>query len=148
MLICQVAREKYLVDRVIARVNNPRNRDHFALLGIRPTVSATDLILRLLEHEVPEYGLVHLLNLQEEQLEIIEMLLGKDSGATGRRVGDLQMPEGSLLISVLREGKGFVPGSDTVLEAGDEVLAVLDPGKEDALKALFGSGDNGAPADG
>jgi trk system potassium uptake protein TrkA len=48
------------------------------------------------------------------------------------------MPEGSLLISVLREGKGFVPASDTVLEAGDEVLAVLDPGLEEDLKAFFG----------
>ena len=62
MLICQVAREKYLVDQIIARVNNPRNRQHFDLLGIKPSVSATDLILRLLEHEVPEYGLVHLLD--------------------------------------------------------------------------------------
>ena len=90
---------------------------------------------------MPEYGLVHLLDLQEEQLEIIEMLLGKDCAVTGRRVGDLSMPEGSLLISVLRDGKGFVPGPDTVLEAGDEVLAVLDPGKEDDLKALFGPGE-------
>src|ERR671918_2490168 len=134
MLICQVAKEKYLVDQIIARVNNPRNRQHFDLLGIKPSVSATDLILRLLEHEVPEYGLVHLLNLQEEQLEIIEMLLGKDSRVTGRRVGDLAMPEGSLLISVLREGRGFVPNADTVLEPGDEVLAVLDPGHEEDLK--------------
>ena len=140
MLICQVAREKYMVERIIARVNNPRNKPHFELLGIKPYVSATDLILRLLEHEVPEYGLVHLLDLQEEQLEIIEMLLGKDCGVTGRRVGDLAMPEGSLLISVLREGKGFVPGPDTVLEVGDEVLAVLDPGKEDELKTIFGPG--------
>jgi trk system potassium uptake protein len=144
MLICQVAKEKYLVDQIIARVNNPRNKHHFDLLGVKPVVSATDLILRLLEHEVPEYGLVHLLDLQEEQLEIIEMLLGKDSGVTGRRVGDLQMPDGSLLISVLRAGKGFVPSADTVLEEGDEVLAVLDPGKEDDLKALFGPEGNGA----
>ena len=144
ILISQVAREKYLVDRIIARVNNPRNREHFELLGIRPYVSATDLILRLIEHEVPEYGLVHLLDLQEEQLEIIEMLLGKDSSVTGRRVGDLQMPEGSLLISVLRAGKGFVPTADTVLEEGDEILAVLDPGKEDDLKVLFGPENNGS----
>src|SRR5215211_8645317 len=143
MLICQVAKEKYLVDQIIARVNNPRNRRHFDLLGIRPSVSATDLILRLLEHEVPEYGLVHLLDLQEEQLEIIEMLLGKDSSVTGRRVGDLRMPEGSLLISVLRAGKGFVPTADTVLEEGDEILAVLDPGKEEDLKDLFGPESNG-----
>jgi trk system potassium uptake protein TrkA len=139
MLICQVAKEKYLVDRIIARVNNPRNRQWFDLLGIRPFVSATDLILRLIEHEVPEYGLVHLLDLPQERLEIIEMLLSGDSRVAGRRVGDLEMPEGTLLISVLREGKGFVPNPDTVLEAGDEVLAVLDPGVEEDLKALFGS---------
>jgi trk system potassium uptake protein len=144
MLICQVAREKYDVNQVIARVNNPRNKEHFELLGVRPTVSATDLILRLIEHEVPEYGLVHLLDLQEEQLEIIEMLLGQDCAVNGRRVGDLQMPDGSLLISVLRDGKGFVPSADTVLEAGDEVLAVLDPGMEDDLKELFGPASNGA----
>ena len=32
MLICQVAKEKYLVERIIARVNNPRNKEWFDLL--------------------------------------------------------------------------------------------------------------------
>ena len=138
MLICQVAKEKYLVDRIIARVNNPRNLEHFELLGIKPVVSATDLILRLIEHEVPEYGLVHLLDLPEQRLEIIEMLLPEDSRAAGQRVGDLQMPDGTLLISVLRGDAGFVPTADTVLESGDEILAVLDPNVEEDLTAFFG----------
>src|SRR5271156_4063347 len=73
MLVCQIAREKYLCDRIIARVNNPRNLQWFELLGVQPAVSATDLILRLIEHEVPSYGLVHLLDLPAEQLEIIEV---------------------------------------------------------------------------
>ena len=144
MLICQVAREKYLVEQIIARVNNPRNREHFELLNIKPYVSATDLILRLIEHEVPEYGLVHLLDLPEERLEIIEMELGEDSRVAGRMVGELNMPEGSLLISILRKGEGFVPGPETVLEAGDEVLAVLDPGLEEELKSFFGADGAGA----
>jgi trk system potassium uptake protein TrkA len=143
MLICQVAREKYLVDRTIARVNNPRNREHFELLGIRPNVSATDLILRLIEHEVPEYGLVHLLDLPEQKLEIIEMLLPESSRAAGVRVSDLEMPEGSLLISVVRDDRGFVPGPDTVLEVGDEVLAVLDPRVEEDLTAYFSADGEG-----
>jgi trk system potassium uptake protein TrkA len=138
MLICQVAKEKYMVQQIIARVNNPRNKQWFELLGINPVVSATDLILRLIEHEVPRYGLVHLLDLPQERLEIIELLLSESSPVTGRRVGDLELPDGSLLISVLREGRGFVPGPDTVLEAGDEVLAVLDPGMEEDLKSFFG----------
>ena len=138
VLICQVAKEKYMVEQIIARVNNPRNKQWFELLGIRPVVSATDLILRLIEHEVPKYGLVHLLDLPQERLEIIELLLSEDSPVAGQRVGDLELPEGSLLISVLRDGTGFVPGPDTVLEAGDEVLAVLDPGLEEELKEYFG----------
>jgi trk system potassium uptake protein TrkA len=145
MLICQVATEKYLVDRIIARVNNPRNREHFELLGIKPLVSATDLILRLIEHEVPEYGLVHLLDLPEQRLEIIEMLLPEDSRAAGQRVGDLQMPDGTLLISVLRGDEGFVPTADTVLEAGDEILAVLDPNVEEDLTAFFGPDSGSEP---
>ena len=145
LLICQLAKEKYLCERIIARVNNPRNREHFELLGITPLVSATDLILRLIEHEVPEYGLVHLLDLPEQRLEIIEILLPSDSRAAGQRVGDLQMPEGALLISVLREGTGFVPNSETVLEAGDEILAVLDPTVEEDVTARFGSDSSAAP---
>jgi trk system potassium uptake protein TrkA len=137
MLICQVAKEKYLCERVIARVNNPRNLQHFKLLGVQPVVSATDLILRLIEHEVPRYGLVHLLALEEERLEIIELEVLPDAPAAGRRVVDVGLPEGSLVISVLRDGQGFVPKADTVIEAGDEVLLVLDPGLEDAITRFF-----------
>jgi trk system potassium uptake protein TrkA len=137
MLICQVAKEKYLVDRIIARVNNPRNLEHFELLGVRPVVSATDLIIRLIEHEVPEYGLVHLLDLPEQHLEIIEMLLPEGSPATGQRVGDLTLPDGTLLISVLRGSEGLIPNAETVLEPGDEILAVLDPKIEDEVTAYF-----------
>jgi trk system potassium uptake protein TrkA len=55
MLICQVAREKYMVERIIARVNNPRNLEHFELLGIKPSVSATGLILNLIEMGCPRH---------------------------------------------------------------------------------------------
>src|ERR1700754_1230092 len=99
ILVCQVAKEKYLCDRIIARVNNPRNHDHFRLLGIQPAVSATDLILRLIEHEVPRYGLVHLLALEEERLEIIELEVADDAPTVGQSVADIALPEGSLIIS-------------------------------------------------
>jgi trk system potassium uptake protein TrkA len=137
ILICQMARDKYDVERIVARVNNPRNLDHFKELGIEPAVSATDLILRLIEHEVPQYGLVHLLDLAGDRLEIIELIVNEDSPVAGQRVGDISMPDGSLIISVLREGGGFVPQGDTVIEAGDEVLVVLDPGLEDDITARF-----------
>jgi trk system potassium uptake protein TrkA len=139
LLICQLAKEKYLCERIIARVNNPRNRQYFELLGIQPAVSATDLILRLIEHEVPSYGTVHLLDLRDEQLEIIEVEVPEGSPVIGQRVSDITLPEGSLIISILRQGKGFVPTPETVVEDGDEVLLVLDPGLEDSITEQFAS---------
>jgi trk system potassium uptake protein len=137
ILISQVAREKYGVERVVARCNNPRNLQHFELLGVRPVISATDLILRLIEHEVPKYGLVHLLDLPEERLEIIELEVAEGSPAAGRAVKDLGLPGGSLVIAILREGGGFVPTGDSVIEPNDEVLVVLDVGIESRVTELF-----------
>jgi trk system potassium uptake protein TrkA len=58
-------------------------------------------------------------------------------------VSEIALPDGSLIISVLRDGTGFVPKADTVIEAGDEVLLVLDTGLEEALTAFFAP--NGQP---
>ncbi|MEA2391866.1 MAG: trk/ktr system potassium uptake protein, partial [Solirubrobacteraceae bacterium] len=143
ILICQMAKEKYLCERIVARVNNPRNLKHFKLLGIQPAVSATDLILRLIEHEVPQYGLVHLLALEEEQLEIIELEVGEGSPASGARVSEVPLPDGSLIISVLRDGGGFVPKADTVIETGDEILLILDPGLEAEITPQFAENGGG-----
>jgi trk system potassium uptake protein len=137
ILISQVAKEKYGVQRIVARVNNPRNLPHFKMLGIQPAVSATDLILRLIEHEVPEYGLVQLLALEEEHLEIIELEVGEGCEAAGRQVQEISLPDGSLIISVLRSGRGFVPKTDYVITAGDQVLLILDPGLENEVTGMF-----------
>jgi trk system potassium uptake protein len=139
ILISQVAREKYGIDRIVARCNNPRNLEHFDLLGIKPAVSATDLILRLIEHEVPQYGLVHLLDLPTERLEIIELEVAHGSEAAGKRVRELGLPDGSLVISILRDGAGFVPAGDSMVEAGDEVLLVLDVNIESSVTERFTS---------
>jgi trk system potassium uptake protein TrkA len=138
IMICQMAKEKYLCERIVARVNNPSNLEHFQLLGITPAVSATNMILRLIEHEVPKIGLVHLLELTDDRLEIIELEVAEGSASAEKRVADLPIPAGSLVISVLRADGGFVPSGDTVIHAGDEVLIVLDPGLEREVQAAFG----------
>jgi trk system potassium uptake protein TrkA len=138
IVICQLAREKYGVGNVIARINDPRNQPYFDLLGISPTVSATGAIMGLIEHEVPEHGLVQLLELRKENLEIVEVTVDKGANCHGKRVRALRLPEGARLISVVRDGKAAVPDDETQLEIGDQVLAILEPGKEDELrKALL-----------
>jgi trk/ktr system potassium uptake protein len=137
LVIGQLAREKYAVERVIARVNDPRNQQLFDLLGIPQTVSATQMVLGLIEHEVPEHELVHLLELRKENLEIVEVEVDAGSPCAGKRVEDLSLPESTRLISVMRNGKAEIAVGHTTLEAGDQVLAILEPGREDELKRLL-----------
>jgi len=137
MVICQMARERYGVGKVIARVNDPRNQPHFDLLGISPTVSATQTIMALVEHEVPEHELVHLLELRKENIEIVEVLIDAASPSAGKRVSGLKMPTGARVLYVIRDGRAEIPDSETELQAGDQVLAILEPGKEDELRRVL-----------
>jgi trk system potassium uptake protein TrkA len=137
IIICQLAREKYGVPKVIARVNDPRNQAHFDLLGISPTVCATSSLLALVEHEVPEHDLVHLLELRKENLEIVEVQIDEESPSAGKPISRLPLPEGSQLISIVRDGKARIADGDTRLEPGDQVLAILQPGKEDELRSVL-----------
>jgi trk system potassium uptake protein len=137
MIICQIAKEKYGVEKVIARVNDPRNQEHFDLLGVSPTISATSIILAMIEHEVPEHGLIHLLELRKENLEIVEVQLEADSPCVGKEVSRITLPSGSRLITVMRDGEAQMADGSTELRAGDQVLAVLEPGKEEELRSVL-----------
>jgi trk system potassium uptake protein TrkA len=95
---------------------------------------------------VPEYGLVQLLALEEERLEIIELEVGEGSLVAGRRVQDVALPDGALIISVLRGGAGFVPKAESVIQAGDQVLLILDPGLEENITPQFAADGAAASA--
>jgi trk system potassium uptake protein TrkA len=140
LVISQIGKEGYGVPKAIARVNDPRNQEHFDLLGITQTVCATTNILGLVEHELPEHGLVRLLQLQREGLEIVEVQIERNSPAAGSRAGGLSMPKGSRLVSVFRHGRTELIEPSTVVRPGDQVLAVVADGAAPALrKALLGS---------
>jgi trk system potassium uptake protein len=137
LIICQLATEGYRVPKVIARVNDPRNQEHFDLLGINQTVCPTANVLGLVEHEVPEHGIVHLLELRKENLEIVEIQIDRNSPVVGKRIGGLRLPEGTRLVSVMRGGRSELTEDSTVIRPGDQVLAVLEPGKEDELRRVL-----------
>jgi trk system potassium uptake protein TrkA len=121
-------------------VNDPRNQTHFDLLGITQTICATTSILGLVEHEVPEHGLVRLLELQPEGLEIVEVQIERNSPVAGSRVGGISLPSGSRLISVFRHGRTELVEPGTVMRPGDQVLAVATNDSASALrKALLGA---------
>ena len=140
LVVCQVAKAQFNVPRTIARLNNPKNETIFKRLGIDTTVSATAAILAQIEQELPTHPLIHLLQLKGGGLEIVELKIPKSAAIVGRRVGDLLLPQQSLITLIVdSEGVPRVPGSDTVIRAEDQIVAVTRRESEDALRAVLTS---------
>ncbi len=137
LMICQMAKKKFDVKRTIARINNPKNERIFKLLGIDNTVSVTDLILAQIEREIPAQSLVHLLTLREVGTSFIEAKVPADSPAIGKALKDLGIPDDCVIPLIIRDGKGVVPNGETLMVAGDEVVAVTTIEHEDVLEHVF-----------
>jgi trk system potassium uptake protein len=134
LVIAQVAKRRFNVPRTVARVNNPRNEFIFAQLGIDATVSATQVILSVIQQEIPGHPFVHLLTLQEGGIEFVELQLWEGCPAAGRPLRDLTLPDGTAVPLLIREGKAMVVQADTILQAGDKLIAVTTAEQESALK--------------
>jgi trk system potassium uptake protein TrkA len=138
LVVCQIAHHKFHVPRTIARINNPKNEKIFRELGIDVTVSSTELILSQIEQVIPSHSLVHLLSLKGVGVSFVEMELPDDSPALGRPLRTLGIPDDSVLPLVIRQGKrAIIPFGDTVLEAGDQIIAVTSEASQQTLMRIL-----------
>lgn len=137
IIISQVAKLKYAVPKVVARVNNPFNQPTFDLLGIDGTICAAAQMLRLIMHELPAHKFVPLLTFRRENIEVVELEVGETSLFANKRVVDISLPEGVLLTAVLREGRALLPRGETEILPGDYVICLLEPGQETELIRAF-----------
>ena len=125
LVICQMAKHHFDVPKTIARVNNPANEALFDHLGVDEQISPTRMILASIEQEIPVRELLHLAALGGgNELELIEAQLDERSPAIGRLAQDLGVPNGCSLFAVIRGGAATPVAADTVLRAGDKVLAI------------------------
>ncbi|MDP6605942.1 MAG: NAD-binding protein [Dehalococcoidia bacterium] len=138
LVACQVAKHWFHVDRTIARVSDPRNERLFKILGIDATVSAAAAALAQIETTLPEHIIVPLMHLQGSGLEIVDLHVLEGSTADGTAIKDLALPYQTVFSLVVGiDGAPRVPTSDTVLQTGDEVIAVIAEAAEEQLRSLF-----------
>ena len=70
------------------------------------------------------------------QTTIFEVLVEEGAPFDGRRVADLGLPPGCLLIAIQRDEHEEVPSRDTVLQAGDRLTAVVAPSAAGGVERL------------
>jgi trk system potassium uptake protein TrkA len=135
LVSCQVAKERFNVARTVARINNPSNEEIFRKLQVDITVSATSAIMAHIEPELPTHHLIPLLKLKGSGLELVEVRIPEDSRVVGQPVKNVLLPYQSLIALLVGEdGQPKVPTGDTIIHAGDEVVAVTLHESEEQLR--------------
>ncbi|MEO7125975.1 MAG: TrkA family potassium uptake protein [Nakamurella sp.] len=139
LVLALLAKTEFAVDRVVGRVNDPRNEWLFnESWGVDVAVSTPRILAALVEEAVTVGDLVRLFTLRQGQANLVEMTLGADSTITGRPVRDLKLPVDAALVTILRGGRVIVPQPDESLEVGDELLFVASPEVEDDIRRALG----------
>ena len=137
LVICQVAKAHFNVPRTIARVNNPKNEELFRRLGIDTTVSATNVILNLIEQLIPQRSFVHVMTLRHADMAIVEGIIPPHSQVAGQTLAEIPFPPGVVIAAIHRGAELILPTGSSVLYPGDEVIAVTKRDQEAELRELL-----------
>jgi trk system potassium uptake protein TrkA len=138
LVIALLSKREFRVNRVAARINNPKNAWLFTgRMGVDVPVDSTRIIARSLEADINVGAVVEMLRLREGQTALVELTVAPSSRAVGRRVPALDLPPECVLVAVLRGDAVIIPSSDTTIQAGDQVVAIARQEREAALAERF-----------
>ena len=141
LVVSLLAKTEFGVDRVVARVNHPKNEWLFnESWGVDVSVSSPRLLAAVVEEAVSVGVLVRLLTFRQGQANLVELTLAADAPLVGKMVGSVPWPQDVALVAVLREGRVIVPAPDIALEGGDELLLVATTEVEAELDELLSGG--------
>ena len=122
LVACQLAKGKFGVPRTIARVNNPVNVHVFTALGVDVPVSATELLMGLIESEIAGSDAVRGVAVKSSGANLVDVAMPDVSRLVGRRLREVDLPAGDLVVCIVRAGEPVLPAPDEVIQARDELI--------------------------
>jgi len=139
LVAATLARFEFGVQRVVARVNNPKNAWMFTPeMGVDVGLNQADLMARLVAEEMSLGDMMTLLKLHRGQYSLVEEKVHPTSSVVGKTLRDLRLPVECVLVAVIRNTELLIPRGDTVLLADDEVLAITHVSQLHPLAAMLG----------
>ena len=139
LCLCYLVKERYNVQRTIARVNNPRDAWLFdGKFHVDVAVNQADILSRLIEEEMSMGDMMTLLKLKKGKYSLVEEKIPPKSNSIGIAIKDLSLPANCVIAAIIRKGEVIVPRGATTFENEDEILAISDAEGARQLAKIFG----------
>jgi trk system potassium uptake protein TrkA len=91
--------------------------------------------------QIPSHSIYKLLNLHASNLELMDIVIQKDSPALNKTISSINLPSETSILIVVRDGKVLVPNGDMLLTTLDEILLIGPKQSEIAVKKRLMSSD-------
>lgn len=137
LVVCQMAKTLWNVERVLARVNDPSHEEVFRKIGIDETVSATGIIYSLIEQQISPDVMLPVGALGRGDIEVVEVEISGRSPVAGKRVRDLVLPPQTNIVWILRDDQGILVSGDTSLTPHDFVVALVPRRHAEELREII-----------
>ncbi len=135
LLVCQLARSKFGVERVFSRVNQPDNVAAFDTLDVT-AIDVSTATAFTIDNEIERPAIAHWMNELGDDHDVQEIEVTAED-LVGKTIGELnaEIPDGVIVAVVGRGESAHVPSADDVLEHGDHITFVGDvSGVKQAIK--------------
>jgi len=139
LVVCQIAKDIFHVKRTVAKVNDPKNEKIFYQLGVDIAIGSTAIIAKVIEDEVSWEDFITLFTFKRGNLSIIRVDLPESSPVINHSISEIELPEDSVLVAIIRNGEIMIPRMNSILKEKDEVIAITKVENESLVfKALVG----------
>lgn len=139
LLVCQMAKRKFSVNKTVARINNPKNERIFKELGVDIAISSTSLIAKSIEFEMETENIKLLLNFERGDIAILELDMQENSPAVGQSIKKLAatLPDSFVFISIFRGNDIIFPKGETLIQPNDKVIALASSENRKVLNNIL-----------
>ena len=142
LVVGLLAKSEFGVPRVVARINDVRNEWLFSQeWGVDVAVSTPGALVAGIEGAIDVGHLVRLMGLREGKADLTKLTLPADNPLVGQRVDELELPDNTALVTLIRDGRVMVSDPAQVLAAGDELLFVADASLAQSIRAAIHSAE-------
>lgn len=137
LIVCQLAKKKFGVEKTVAKSNNPKNVAVMQVLGIDNVINSTDSIASLIEREVDTSSIKHLLSMNGGEVTLFEVQLPENYVYEGKMLMDIKLPVLCNIVSITRAGRTIIPRGQSMLKSGDKLIVISETNMVKELKSVL-----------
>lgn len=122
-ILTSLLAQKTGVDMTITRINKPQYTPLVRSIGLRHIVSPRLSAVNTILNQVRKGSVISAVAIRED-VDVMEAVINPGQNVADKQIKDIKLPQGVLILAILRGDEAILPSGDTVLKSGDRVTVL------------------------